>query len=745
MTASQRRVYAPTRAVRVCLLISTHAIPPFSYRVPHDLAAEVRVGSAVVVPLSGYPRLGIVVDHDDEADRDALEDVRAAVGDLSLTTEVVNTCRWASEVAAVPLAAALRSALPPGLEMRRYRVVYPLPDEPWEEGEIVGRARLRNALGDTGFKDAERTGRVELAPALPRLDMIEWATVRGGSEPDLRRAPRQMALFEALGVRRDGYPVSDLLSEAGAKRDALRQLVRRGAVRLERRPEPAPIFESRAGEDNANLAPFLRSAGRVVDLGGAWMWRTPAVEWILAVAAVVLAASEGGEQTLVLAPERRGVEEMVRELVRLLPDGLRIAPYHGALGRKRGSVFEAARDGSLDVLVGTRSAALLPMARLGAVCVVDEPNGAHRAEPGFEGVPIHARDLALRRGEIEGAGVLCLSPAPSLRLQAPENNIRELPARPLPQMPAIRIVDMRGTGAALSPALLEECGRGRATGTRVGVVASWPDTPTKVYCTGCGAVRTCPECGLDLSVQGRLLVCGGGGHRGPVSDPCGECGADRVVSTGHSPKRLRAGLSRALEEPTGLLTSDVSEGEYHRVVVGVAHKVLVQRWDVVIMPDADHLLLAGSMGAAERAFRTLQRAVEAAGKRLLVQTRMTDNHVLQTALRYDYPAFAGTELPRLRSAGYPPYAHLAALTFEGSEKSVRSAVKSALLPTLEPGVEASLLVPVPALGGNPVWRLLLRSADRSSVARTGTLAARRMAKLGKSGPRVKVDVDPEEV
>jgi primosomal protein N' len=41
--------------------------------------------------------------------------------------------------------------------------------------------------------------------------------------------------------------------------------------------------------------------------------------------------------------------------------------------------------------------------------------------------------------------------------------------------------------------------------------------------------------------------------------------------------------------------------------------------------------------------------------------------------------------------------------------------------------------------------LLLRSRDRSAVARAGTLAARRMAKLGKSGLRVRVDVDPEEV
>lgn len=730
----------------MCLLISTHAIPPFSYRVPEHLADRVRPGSAVTAPLSGYPRLGIVVDHDHEADIHALEDIRAVIGDLTLSAEVVEACRWASEAAAIPVAMALRAALPPGLKTSSYRVISPLANWHWQKDEIVSRASLRKALGDTGFKEAERTGRVELAPALPDRGAVEWAAVRGGPEPDLSRAPRQRALFEALVRHGHGWSVSDLLSEAGAKRDALRQLVRRGAVRLERRPEPAPIFESRAGEDAAILAPFLRSAGRVVDLGGAWVWRTPAAEWGQAVAAVVLAASEGGEQTLVLVPERRGVDAMVRDLIRLLPEGLRIAPYHGGLGRKRGAVFEAAREGSVDVLVGTRSAALLPLARLGAVCVVDEPNGAHRAEPGFEGVPIHARDLAIRRGEIEGSGVLCLSPTPSLRLQAPENKVRELPTRSLGQMPDIRIVDMRGTGATFSPALLDTCAKGRAAGTRVGVVASRTGASTKVYCNGCGAIRTCPECGFDLSVHGGLLECVRCGNRGRKPGPCEECGSERVVSTGLSAERIKAELARALKEPVGLLTAGTDDGEDRRVIVGTAHRILDREWGTVILPDSDHLLLGSGMGAAERAFRILHGAVEVARERLLVQTRMPDHHALQTALRNDYPDFVATELPRLREAGYPPYAHLAALTFKGPENRVRRAVESELLPALENGVEASPLVPISAAGEDPAWRMLLRSKDRSPVARAGALAARRMAKLGKpGGPRVRVDVDPEEV
>jgi len=742
----RRRATETSHAVRVCLLIPTHALPPFSYRVPEHLAQAVRIGSAVVAPLSGHPRLGIVVGRDDgEADKYALEDVADSVWELSISEDVVEVCRWASEAAAVPLANVLRAALPPGVNTTRYRMVSPSPGWPWERGAFVGRATLRKALGAANLKEAERAGRVMLSPALPQRRRIEWAVLEDGPEPDLRRAPRQRAVMETLKRNGDAHPVASLLSEAGAKRDILRQLARRGSVRLESRPETAPLLGTHGEEGSPRLAPFSRSAGRVVDLGGAWVWRTPAAEWSEAVAAVVLAASEGGEQTLVLAPERDLVEGLVRVLCNLLPPGLSIASYHGGLGRSRGAVFEAAREGSVDVVVGARSAALLPMARLGAVCVVDEPNGAHRAEPGFEGVPIHARDLALRRGEIEGSGVLILSPVPSLRLYAPENHIRELPARAFREWPSIRVMDMRGTGATFSSALLDECRWGISTGGRVGMLTNRIDYAATVYCSGCGAVRTCPDCGLPLAARGESWSCGKCGYRERTSGECQVCGSERAGFTGLTAERARTELSRALGEPVGILTANIREQEDARVVVGTARRILDGEWDAVILPDADFLLLGSGMGAGERAFRLIHGAAQAARERLLVQTRVPENYALQAALRDDYPAFAAAELPRLRSAGYPPYAHLASVTFEGSEESVRSAVESGLLPALESGVEASDLTPFASPGAGSAWRLLLRSRDRSAVARAATLAARLAAKSGKAGPRVRVDVEPEEV
>src|SRR5215217_4457586 len=155
-----RRPYA----VRVSLLIPTHALPPLSYRIQERSRARIRVGSAVVAPLSGRQRLGIVVGFEGDRDR-AREDVLSVVPDLSLGPDLVKLCLAISDNAAVPLPTALRAALPPGIDARRYLVHRPIPDQPWEFGSRVTRTTLIRALGPDGRGEGGSRGRMSIWPS----------------------------------------------------------------------------------------------------------------------------------------------------------------------------------------------------------------------------------------------------------------------------------------------------------------------------------------------------------------------------------------------------------------------------------------------------------------------------------------------------------------------------------------------------------------------------------------------------
>ena len=735
---------------RVSLLIPTHALPPLSYRIPERLGTAVRPGSVVVAPLSGRPRLGVVVGTEGEHSARAREDILSVADELSLPSRLVEVCRRICENAAVPLPVVLHATLPPGLDTGRYRVLKPISGWPLRANDIVSRTVLKRALGPEVLRAAVAEGRIELAPAPPRPPDMEWAVIRAAADPDLRRAPRQRELFELLRERGGASTTSFLLAETGANRGVLRDLVRRGAMRLVRRPE-TPSTETTGGDRKVarDIEPFFRIAGRALESSGAFLWRTPSREQYDAVAAVVRATVEGGGQAVVLAPQIDVVERVIQRLRQALPAGYTIAPYHSGLGRGRTAVYEAARGGSVDVVVGTRSAALLPLAHPGSISVVDEPNEAHRAEPGYEGLPLHVRDVALERGRIEGAAVFCLSSAPSLRISAPEarrrDRIRELPVRRSDAWPGVRIVDMRGSGATFSSTLIEACRRYLEGGKRVGMVANRLGYATAVSCTHCGAVKRCPNCDLPLALGGRTgpLVCARCGHRRANTGRCDECGSRRVVPTGLAVEHLRETFSEALGESVGLATAAARDLEDAPVVVGTAHCILESEWDAVVLPDVDASLLASATGAVERSFRLLHGAAEAARELLLVQTRVPEHYALRAGVRGDYEAFAAVELPRLRALGYPPFAHLASLTFEGSETAVRRAVESRLRPALEPEVGMSAVVPYGRSGPTPVWRVLLRSGDRTAVARAATLAAKLAA--GTRGLKARVDVDPEEV
>ncbi len=673
----------------------------------------------------------------------ASEDLRRVSSKYVLPPEIIELCQWTSDAAAAPLSSVIRMALPPGMSIGRYRILDPLPGWPWESGKTLSRTVLRRTLGRDGLKRAEEEGRVELAVQEPERRMIEWAVACAGATPDLSRAPRQRELFAALEKMQYGCPVKELLSANDASRTTLRALVGRGAAVLEHRPEPPPLLTSRDEPDTGILQPFVRQAGRIVDVGGAWMWRIPTADQGCAVAAVARAAIEGGEQALVLVPEIEAVDDLARKLQGILPAGRKVAAYHSGIGRDRSAVYGAARSGEVDVLVGTRSAALIPMPRLGAICVVDEPDEGHRAEPGYEGLPIHIREVVRERGWIEGAGTLFLSPHPSLRLYAEKPEIRELPPHTAKEWPSASIVDLRGSGVSLSPTMLEACKRSIEAGGRVGMIANRLGYATSVSCNACGTVQSCPDCDLPMSLHKPVLVCNRCGYSERITAECRVCGSGRLTTTGLAVERVREEVSRVLGCRSGLLTAGNRDQVGAPIVVGTARCITAERWDVVAVTDVDALLQGSRMGSVERAFRLIYGAAEAASQRLLIQTRSPGHYALQAALRGDYAAFAAAELPRLRAFEYPPYGHLAALTFKGSEDVVRGAVESKLRPAVGTDVAMSDPVPTEGAGDTQSWRVLLRSRERKSASKAGALAVR--VAQSTCGLKAQIEMDPEEV
>ena len=171
----------------------------------------------------------------------------------------------------------------------------------------------------------------------------------------------------------------------------------------------------------------------------------------------------------------------------------------------------------------------------------------------------------------------------------------------------------------------------------------------------------------------------------------------------------------------------------------------------------DSILNFPDFRSGERAFQLLTQVMGRAGRgdnpgQVVVQSLMPEHYAIARALAHDSAGFYAEELLFRQEAGYPPFAHLAALHFSGNlEESVHRGAKeaAALLIRLRRsrGGRVEILGPVAAplskIRGRYRWQLLLKCRRRDTLH--GLLKAFQDEWRPPTGIRSFIDVDPVEM
>lgn len=364
----------------------------------------------------------------------------------------------------------------------------------------------------------------------------------------------------------------------------------------------------------------------------------PAHDLLPLVLEVIEHASQGS--VVVLAPETGWAERLTGRLRRR---GIDVAS----------SWAEAAA--GWPVVVGSRTAAWAPVAKLAAAVVLD----AHDYHDRYDASIV----LAERAGRENVACVLA-SPCPTA-VQVVAYGPPSVPERSLERSgwAATSIADRRGADprtGLFSEELVQLAHRVE----RLVCVLNRTGRARLLACAACGSLARCEVCGRPVELVGESLRCRGCGSERPAV--CGDCGASRL-------KILRQGVSRARDELAALLgtsVGEVSASTDHlpttRVLVGteaVLHRV--RHADAVCFLDFDQHLLAPRFSASEEALALIARASRMVGGRrgtVLVQTRLADHDVLRAAVAGD-PGLL-TELDVRKDLRLPPFSALATVRAE---------------------------------------------------------------------------------
>jgi len=488
-----------------------------------------------------------------------------------------------------------------------------------------------------------------------------------------------------------------------------------------------------------------------------------------------------GRRVLILVPEIGLTPQTVQRFESFLDR--KVAAYHSNLPEaQRRALWQGLFSGAVDLVIGPRSAALLPLDNVGLIVVDEEHDASFKQDqmaPRY-----HARDLALWRGRQFACPVVLGSATPSLETYhaAESGRYRKLAlseratgAKP----PAITVVDMRRQwelqgNQILSIPLRDSLQAALERGEQAILFLNRRGYSPRRVCGHCGIPRPCRKCAVPLVFHKKrgLLLCHHCGYSIPSETPCPECGHRSYVDAGRGleqieetlkdlfPKfkveRLDRDITQVQGGPEALLDR-FRKGEI-QLLLGT--QMVAKGHDfpgvtLVGVLDGDAGLGLADFRAQERAFQLITQVSGRAGRhnltgKVILQTSNPDNAILAFALNHDYPGFYQDEIARRSELGYPPFVRLLLIELscpvEKDLLASMTALAAAMLPLAE-SAEVEILGPVPAalrkLHGEWRGHILLkgRSANRMRwlVEQSRNMAERQFPKKVK----LRLDMDPQ--
>lgn len=651
-----------------------------TYAIPQEMP-DLEVGERVEVPLgrgdraaTGYV-VGIDVEPDVSSDRIKpilRRSAQAAGGWLKLSPALIELARWLSGYYCCPLGMVLATMVP---------------------------AAVKRQTGSVKRRLVERSGAVP-NENLPPLAKAAWEEV-ARLEPEVFPLPSK-ELARRLGLKNTG-PLTRLV-HLGLLREVVRTEVRSA---WEAFPAAGADKAVRLSEDQAKAVEAVCSGldrfWTSLLFGVTGSGKTEVYLRILE------RVRERGDGAIVLVPEISLTPQTAgRFVARFARDGVAVL-HSGLTASQRHFEWQRVARGEAKIVVGARSAVFAPFpVRVGLIVVDEEHDGSYKQDqlPRY-----HARDVAIRRGQIEGCPVVLGSATPSLEswhnTSTGRYGLLRLSGRVgggrLPRVDVVDLAEERRARASermltsIGPRLEQAIGRTLERNGQIILLLNRRGYASYICCSdaACGWFLTCDACDATLVYHKRTLpeVSGGvvrchhclGQRKLPAE--CPVCGK-RISTLGFGTQRVEEELHRvfpALRAPDALLRLDSDtmqraadyfvaleqfrEGRA-RALLGtqmIAKGLDFPGVELIGVINADTALALPDFRASERTFQLVSQVIGRAGRgeesgavaRVLVQTINPQEEAIVRAAQHDYEGFALQELGMREAAGLPPIQRMA--------------------------------------------------------------------------------------
>lgn len=625
----------------------------FTYAVPREWVPRLAVGQQVEAPFGRGNRVevGIAVRIHHDPPRVAPKSIHSILDELPIVPEaLLRLTRWLADYYLCSWGQALFAAIPAAVR------------------QGVGRRQ-------TIFVEALPSEEIPRFPSLTVKQIAAWKHLRTHGPMPMTKLARQVGCGTG--------PIHALIAKGYARK--VLQRTEASELPLQDATHVPPIrFNADQESVWRELLPVLGEPRFQAVLLHGVTGSGKTELYLQAIARVV----ESGRQALVLVPE---ISLTPQTIDRFRGRCRSVVAWHSLLREadRAGSWRQIAR-GTVDVVVGARSAVFAPLPRLGLIVVDEEHEQSFKQEavPRYQG-----RDVAVMRARLENVPILLGSATPSLEswvnAQRGQYRLLRLPNRVLERpLPRVEIIDLRTDGPqqrgdSLSPRLEQAVKQTLAQGQQVMLLLNRRGYATHLVCPKCGYVALCDHCDVTLTYHRhrQALMCHYCGFVRPIFQSCPVCTYQPLRLVGSGTEKLQAELERKLPQRAirrmdsdtmqrpgshRLLLEEFREGKID-ILLGtqmIAKGLDFPNVTLVGVVNADVGLHVPDFRAGERTFQLLAQVAGRTGRgpqggTVLIQTLTPEHPSIANAARHDYLAFAQHELEYRRQHGYPPFQRLA--------------------------------------------------------------------------------------
>lgn len=648
----------------------------FTYSVPDSLAGRVGQGVRVLVPFGkSKTYVGLVVrTHNNKPDF-KVKDISVVMDDAPVVNSVqLELWRWMTDYYLSSVGDVMNAALPSGLKSEDG---YTAKTETY----VSLAPEYRNERAIHVALDMLKRAEAQRKVFETFLTLSHWDTISG-----------DLCAVSVAEVSRD-----ELMNESHGTSAAFRNLVVRKFLntyereigRLNHGGEPhpeliKPLNEAQQTAYNNIVFSFLKKD--VVLLHGVTSSGKTEIYIHL-----ISQAIERHQQVLYLLPEIALTVQIRQRLQRVF--GNRLGIYHSKYSdAERVEIWKKQLSATpYDVILGARSAVLLPFTNLGLVIIDEEHETSFKQQ---DPAPrYHARSVAIMLARKYGAKVLLGSATPSLEswnnahtgkfglvnLTHRYNDI---------QLPEIEVVDIKDLqhrkmmNGPFSPRLMAAVRTALDNGEQAILFQNRRGFAPLIECRECGWVPHCDKCDVSLTYHKSLgqLTCHYCGATYTVPDVCPCCGSRDLRGRGYGTEKVEdkvmelfpdARVARMDLDTTRTRNAYerlISEFSAHKTDILIGTQMVSKGLDfdkvsVVGILNADSMLNYPDFRAYEHAFMMMAQVAGRAGRKgkrglVILQTKSPQLPVIAQVVRNDCENFFADLIEERRTFNYPPFCHL---------------------------------------------------------------------------------------